>query len=192
VRARRPTATAFRSGLAVVAACLVLLLPCVAAWGQSGSLEYAVKATYLYKFAAFVDWPSTAFASPTSPINVCVALYDPFGGLLDQAAAGQRVGERPIVVRRLAAVEPRSGCHILYLGAGAGVEAVAEALVAARGTPVLTVTDGERDPRAAGIVNFVIENNRVRFEIDDRAAAENGLTISSKLLSLAVFVRPRG
>jgi protein-L-isoaspartate O-methyltransferase len=162
------------------------------ALAQSASLEYAVKATFLYKFAAFVDWPADAFASPTSPINLCVALYDPFGSLLDQAAAGQRVGERPIVVRRLTTIDPRSGCHILYIGAGAGVEAVAEALAVVHGTPVLTVTDSERDPRATGVINFLIENNRVRFEIDDGAAAANGLTISSKLLSLAVFVKPRG
>jgi hypothetical protein len=173
-------------------ACLAVLLPGVAARGQSGSLEYAVKATFLYKFAAFVDWPAAAFASPTSPINLCVALYDPFGSALDQAAAGQRVGERPIVVRHLAVVEPQSGCHILYLGTGAGVQAVAEALAVVHGMPVLTVTDSERDPRATGIINFLIENNRVRFEIDDREAVEDGLTISSKLLSLAVVVKPRG
>jgi hypothetical protein len=171
---------------------LLTLASMTSAWAQGASLEYAVKATFLYKFAAFVEWPPAAFASPTTPIDLCVALYDPFGGLLEQAAAGQRVGERPIVVRRLAASEPMSDCHILYLGAGAGMEAVAEALATVRGTPVLTVTDAARDPRATGIINFVIENNRVRFEIDDRAAAENGLAISSKLLSLAVFVRPRG
>jgi len=56
---------------------------------------------------------------------------------------------------------------------------------------VLTVTDSMTDPRSKGIINFVIDNNRVRFEIDNRAAAENGLTISSKLLSLAISVRPR-
>jgi hypothetical protein len=60
------------------------------------------------------------------------------------------------------------------------------------GTSVLTVTDAARTPNARGIIHFVVQNDRVRFHIDERAAARNGLSISSKLLSLALSVRHRG
>jgi uncharacterized protein DUF4154 len=179
-----------RAGLALTVIGLVLSFALVrAAVADPPSLEYAIKASYLYKFVPFVEWPGDAFPSPTSPVRLCIALYDPFGDIIDRAVAGQRIGDRPIVVERLAAVDRQSGCHILYLGGGA--PAVVEILQGVRGTPVLTVTDGARDPAMKGIINFVTENNRVRFEIDDRAAAENGLVISSKLLSLAVSVQPR-
>lgn len=145
------------------------------ALGQS--LEWAVKATYLYKLASFVDWPESAFDSPTSAIAICVVGDDPFGGTLDQAVAGQTVGGRPIAVRRLDAIGPQSGCHVAYSAQG-GLSAV-------RGSPVLTVTDRSSN---GGIVNFVLSENRVRFEINSQAAAQNGLTISSKVLNLA---RPR-
>jgi hypothetical protein len=59
-----------------------------------------------------------------------------------------------------------------------------------RGTPVLTVTD-EAQGSAHGIIHFVIRGNRVRFAIDDAAAAKNGMTISSKLMRLALSVRLR-
>lgn len=182
--------TARRAGFALAILGLALwFAPMRAAVADAPSLEYAVKANYLYKFAPFIEWPGGAFPSLTSPLRLCIALYDPFGDVIDRAVAGQRIGEHPIVVERLSTVDRQSGCHILYLGGGSS--AVAEVLQGVRGTPVLTVTDSARDPAMKGIINFVTENNRVRFEIDNQAAAENGLVISSKLLSLAVSVQPR-
>lgn len=151
------------------------------------SLELAIKATYLYKFAPFVAWPAASFDSGTSTMYICVVGIDPFGVTLDQAVAGAKVAEHPIAIRRLAA--PAPGCHIVYI---AGAETfVSQALYAVRSTPVLTVTDTVPGAAMHGIVNFVIEANHVRFDIDDEAAARAGLSISSKLLSLARSVRPR-
>jgi len=165
-------------------------MPAMPAHAQGGTLEYAVKATYLYKFLPFVDWPARAFAAPASPFEVCIAGDDPFREVLDAAVANQRVNDRRIVVRRLMLVEGPAGCHILFVGS-ANPRAVTTALQGTSGLPVLTVTDGAREPGAKGMVNFVVQANRVRFEIDDLAAAASGLAVSSKLLSLALNVRPR-
>ncbi len=146
-------------------------------------LETAIEATYLYKFAPFVDWPDAAAAGP---LTLCVAGPDPFGADLDRAVAHQTVGERRIVVRRLDAQKKVAGCHILYASGPAAQ--VADVLKAARPLPVLTVTDGLG---SGGMIQFVVRDQRVRFAIDDQAAADAGLTISSKLLSLAVDVRTR-
>ena len=157
---------------------------------QTGSLEYAVKATYLYKLAPFIEWPAGAFESPTSPFVICVAGDDPFGDLLETAVRGEEVAGRPIVLGRMPAVEGEPACHVLYVS-GSANQSVAEGLAAVAGVPVLTVTDGARDRQAKGIVHFVIRANRVRFEIDEQAAYESGLVISSKVLSLAVSVKRR-
>ena len=157
---------------------------------QKASLEYAVKATYLYKFAPFVTWPAGAFAVPSEPLWLCIQGDDPFGPIIDRAVAGQSVGGRPIALRRLRAIDSQSRCHILYL-AGSARQGIAEALAAVDDRPVLTVTDAAIDPNVKGIVHFVVHDNRVRFEIDDYAAWQHGLTISSRVLSLAVAVRPR-
>ncbi len=162
-----------------------LLLPPVPPAQASDTLEYAVKATYLYKFAPFVEWPPTAFAAADSPINICVSGTDPFGAALDQAAAGQRIGGRPVAVHHVAAVEPASGCQIVFIG-GSPEQSIAQSLALLRGQPVLTVTDGAADQGNRGIISFVIVDNKVRFQIDAHAAEQNHIAISSKLLSLAV------
>ncbi len=154
-------------------------------------LEIAVKAAFLVRFSLYVEWPPAAFAAATSPIVVCVVGEDPFGDILDKAAAAQRVNEHPLLVRRLKTATRDAGCHIAYL-AGTETQRPAAMSEALRGSPVLTVSDGARGPGpAAVVVNFVIQDNRVRFEIDDASAARNGLVISSRLLGLALAVKPR-
>ena len=165
---------------------LVLVLV-VAAAGQPPAaaqpLEYAVKAAYLVKFPNYVEWPAPVFATPTAPLVLCVVGEDPFGSVLDEAATGQQVQGHPLVVRRLKAPARDSGCHVAYVAG----DRRAETLRGAAGT--LVVTDGAA---TAGIIHFVVRDNRVRFTVDDEAAAQSGLVISSKLLNVALSVKPRG
>lgn len=146
-------------------------------------LEYSVKAAYLAKFAFYVDWPPTAFSSPTAPIVLCVVGDDPFGNLLDEAVAGQAAQGRALTVKRIKTLTPDSACHIAYVG---GSSSHIDSL---KGSSVLLVTDIQG---GNGIINFVLRDNRVRFTVDDDSAAQHGLSISSKLLNVALAVKPRG
>jgi hypothetical protein len=154
---------------------------------DDGSLEFAVKAAFITKFLPFVGWPNGAFAASGGPFRICVAGLDPFGGLLDRAADHQSIAGHPITVQRLPVVVKNNGCQVLFAG-GSPEQPVADMLAAIRGTPVLTVTDTASDPANRGVINFIISEDRVRFEIDETAAEQNGLAISSKLLSLATRV----
>lgn len=185
-------ATRFLAGVRdwarVLVAAFGFVLGAAPAFAQS-DLEYAVKATYLYKFTPFVGWPREAFGAPTASLNICVVGRDPFGSLLDRAVGGQYLDARPIAVRRMAVADRDASCHVMYVGSSTE-QSAAQALMAVRGRPVLTVTDSAQGPDARGIVHFVVHANRVRFTIDNRAAAENGLVLSSKLLSLALSIDP--
>jgi hypothetical protein len=151
-------------------------------------LELAVKATYLYKLAPFISWPMAAHAAPNAPLVICVQGQDPFGPVLDRAVRGQAVGTHRVMVRRLARIEPGSGCHIAYV-AGGPAQSQAQALEALEGQPVLTVTDEARGGSAKGIVHLLLEGGKVRFSIDADRAAACGVAISSKLMALAVAVK---
>jgi hypothetical protein len=159
------------------------LLVFTAASAASLSLESAVKATYLYKFTPFIAWPDQAFSSASAPFNICIVGDDAFADMVVQAAAGQHYGTHAIAVRKLSA--PDAGCQILYIP-GTDAAAVANALALTRSKPVLTVTDLLPDPaQTHGIVVFIVDAGHVRFDIDGGTAAQDGLTISSKLLSLS-------
>ncbi|MGD0189480.1 MAG: YfiR family protein [Rhizomicrobium sp.] len=149
------------------------------------SLEWEVKAAYMFKFPPFVEWPASAPSS--APFDICIVGEDPFGNLLDRAAAGQRIDGRSVVISRYS--EPSPGllrCQMMYVRGDPEFDA--QALSAVRGAAVLTITDAaEGDPK--GIVNFVISDNHVRFEIDIGGANRSRLGISSKLLNVALAVR---
>ena len=175
-----------------ITACALVFAALLAAGqarAQATSLEVAIKATLLYKFSPFVDWPDGRFATPSTPVNLCVLGDDPFDGVLDDALRTRPAGDRPIVLHRVNTLTgPAIPCDIVFVG-GTAAESRAKMLAIIGKAPVLTVTDDATDPAATGIINFVIAQNKVRFQIDEAAAKRAGLDISSKLLSLAVSVR---
>jgi hypothetical protein len=171
----------------IAIAALAMASAALPSFAGDSSVEYAVKGAYLYKMLPFVDWPASVFSSPNSPIAICILGNDPFGAALDKAVADQRIGAHPVSVRRNAAPGD-AACQIAFVDA-ANPQAEGDTLHAFDGKPVLTVTDSGAP--VAGIVAFVVVQNHVRFDIDDAAAAKEGLSISSKLLGLARNVKPR-
>jgi hypothetical protein len=162
----------------LAAACLIHARSATAA----ADLEAAVKATYLYKFAPFITWP----ADPGASMTICVVGRDPFGDVLDKAVAGQSYNGRPFRIVRLATIARDSECAVAYL-AGSRDQSVTAALKLLSGAPILTVTDNSR---AQGIIDLVDDNGHVRFRIDQAAAADSSLVVSSKLLTMAISVTP--
>lgn len=173
---------AYQIGAACLLALSVAANPCAA---QPQTLEYPIKAQFLHKFTPFIEWPDTAFEQPNSPMVLCVVGRDPFGAALDRATAGQRLGPRPFVVRRLTRIDAASGCHLAYLSTNSE-QTPGAALQALRGAAVVTVTDDAVASGTHGVIHFVIRDSRVRFIINATAAAHGGVQISSKLLALGV------
>lgn len=167
----------------------VSFAPGAQAQSQAQSLEYPIKAAFLFKFGEFVQWPADAFAVSSGVLNICIVGDSAFAGIVAAAVQNESVAGRRVAAQALASIAATDPCHIAYL-AGSAKQSVAEALKAVAGRPVLTVTDEGRAP-APGIIHFVIRNNRVRFAIDDNAAAFNGVTLSSALLNIAVSVQRR-
>jgi hypothetical protein len=177
----------FSAMLVIVAA--LGATPCGATADES--LERSVEAAFLYKFGHYVEWPESAFASPTSPFNLCIVGDDPFGSTLDKVVEGESINGRSIVIRRLKKLAKDSGCHILYLG-NSETQDADQIMEDIRDSNILTVSDTDNSGAGGtGIIAFVIANNHVRFNIDDEAAAQNKLVISSKLLDVALNVKQR-
>jgi hypothetical protein len=156
-------------------ALLALLLASVAQ--AQDSLEYQVKAVYLFNFVKFVSWPP---APASAPITICVAERNPFGESLQEAIRGEVVGDRRLEARVVA--EPQPGCSVVFIPQGTDAKPYLEA---ARGSHTLTVGEERGFIGRGGIVNFILDGGSVRFEIDAAAAERAKLRISSHLMRLA-------
>ena len=175
--------------LRVAGACACALLVLSPATAAAQISETDVKAAFLPRFARYATWPPGAMPRGRDPFILCVIGKDPFGATLDNAARSQAVDGRRIAVRRLQTAQGAESCHIALVE-GSRTKPVGQLLAALAGRPVLTVTDSANGGQR-GIIHFAVVNGRVRFFIDEARAAQQRLTISSRLLALAIGVKPR-
>ncbi len=151
--------------------------------------EYQVKAAFLYNFAKFVDWPAEAFPNADSSLQICVLGPDPFDRDFEQLIVEKTVNGHRIEVVHPDGLPQARACHILFI-ASVDKQQIGQILRALKGGSVLTVGDTPGFAQMGGIVNFVLDENRVRFEINLKAAAAAQLKISARLLTVAKVVLP--
>jgi len=164
---------------------VISLTLALTATAQDGNLEERLKATYLYNFLQFVDWPPQAF-SDSSNLTVCV-VGGGFEGILEETVRGETVGSRTIIVKATSASDAVHGCQVIYIRESLGKSAT-DLLEAVRNAPVLTVGDSKEFVEKGGIIRFIKAENHIRFEINPAAAERASLTLSSRLLRLANIV----
>lgn len=168
----------------LVAASLAGLFVCSVASAQSDLSEYQVKAAFLFNFTKFVEWPDGSFEDPQAPIVVGIIGDDPFGDDLGRIIAGQKVQGRSLVIRRERWGDDLRRCHVLFVSASEH-EHSSRILGSVQSASVLTVSDMEGFAKAGGMIEFVTEENRVRFIVNLDSANQSKLRVSAKLLALA-------
>ena len=172
-----------RSVLRIVWLAAPLLLATAVRALPASSQEYEVKAAFLYKFGNFVEVPVAVGA----PFVVTVLGDDPFGDALDAMVQGKTIEGRPVEVRRTHNIDEATRSGIVFISASEKAR-LHEILGAFRNTRALTVGDVDGFAAAGGMIGFVVEQNRVRFEINPGAAEQAGIRINAKLLNLARIV----
>jgi len=147
--------------------------------------EYQIKAAFLFNFAKFVDWPSTAAVAPGAPIFIGVLGENVFHDDLGTVLHGKNINGHPLELKLFESAEAATNCQILFISPSEKSH-YEKILADLHGASILTVSETDDFIPAGGVINFVIIGKNVRFQINNEAAKKAGLTISSKLLSLAV------
>ncbi|OFW12924.1 MAG: hypothetical protein A3F70_18960 [Acidobacteria bacterium RIFCSPLOWO2_12_FULL_67_14] len=168
-------------------ACVWLLVPPLALQAaplEAGRLdESQLKAPFLYNFVKFVQWPASAERT-TGEVVICVVGRDPLYEVLEAVVKDKSVNGRALIGRQLRDEDDSRACHIVFISAFE-MRRTAEIVERVRGAGVLTVGDTVHFLREGGIIQFLIESDRLRFQINAAAANQAGFKISSQLLSLA-------
>jgi len=171
----------------------ILVLSCItglfsqASAADEQSLEYQVKAAFVLNFTKFTEWPSSAFPAVNSPFSICILGMDPFGGSLEQIIQGEAIGGHRMAIQRINRGSRPQGCQVLFAGQA---EKDTRMVLADLGAGVLTIGEGDSFLQDGGMISFIIENRRTRFDINLKAAENAGLKLSSRLLSVARSVKP--
>jgi hypothetical protein len=177
-----------RAALTLLAAVWALNLALCPAGAAESYSEDAVKAAFLYRFTGYVDWPPQAAADPQFTIAVLDA-----GGVATELARlleNRQIQNRPAQVRPIKNLRELDGAQMLYIG-GSHRDDLHRLISSVAGRPVLVVTNQEGGLDAGSSVNFLLIDQRVRFEISLDAAQGSGLRVASELLAVAIRVRGR-
>jgi hypothetical protein len=183
---RRGTRQVWRTKSALFAILLAVCAGLSLSAQQDKPAEYELKAVYLYDFAKFIDWPPSAMKDQS--FNICVLGHDPFGPVLDATLAGETIGNRVPVARRVATAKQAANCKILFISSSESRRRE-QILASIDKTGVLTVSDMPDFTATGGMIGFAVRDNKVRFEVNLTAAEKAGLTMSSQLLKVATLVR---
>jgi len=168
-------------------ACTLTSVPTLDAQ-QSRPGEYQVKAAYLYNFGRFIEWPPKVAAAKDDSFTICVLGQDPFGSTLTATLADEAIKGKNVVAKRIAGPEDAVNCRILFISSSEA-DRLKQILSTLKDASVLTVSDLPLFSRQGGMVQFTMEGNKVRFEVNLAKAERAGLTLSSELLKVAINVR---
>lgn len=152
--------------------------------------EYEVKAAFIYNFAKFVEWPEDVMGNGR-PFVIGIVGDDPFGDLIDEAVSRKNVRDERMTVKRFSKIEEAVDSRILFVSRSEE-ENLTEILKHLSQTPVLTVSDIERFAGKGGMVQLVMDQNRVHFAVNVAAFERASLKPSSQLLKLARIVPDDG
>ncbi len=176
---------ALRPATGVMFAVLASVFLCGIGAAQSEQLnEYEVKAAFLFNFTKFVEWPESSFGDPQAPIVLGIIGDDPFGDNLARIIAEQKVQGRGLIIRKENLGDDLHRCHVLFVSASERLHS-AQILSSIQSASVLTVSDMDGFAEAGGVIQFVMQENRVRFVVNLDAATQDKLRLSAKLLALA-------
>ena len=169
------------SGLFAVAACATVRadLP----------TEYEVKAAFIHNIAKFVEWPEMG-RSRTGELRLCILGKNPFGSALE-TLRNQPIGAMSWGVVNITQKSDLSGCQVLFIAASESTN-LEQILHSIKGNAVLTIGDAEGYAVRGVIINFYMEGNKVRFEINMQAIKHSRLNISVQLLNFARIVSATG
>jgi hypothetical protein len=169
-----------RSMAVVTAFALIVIRPALA---QDASLEDRVKATFIFNFIQFAEWPRTPVSGGPS-FTICI-VGDAFREVMEETVRGESVNGQPITVREVMQARDAPTCRVIYFRNSANRAAAQEILNAAKASPILTVGETPEFLSNGGIVRFTRVRNRIHFQINPAAAEKVSLSISSRLLRLA-------
>lgn len=176
-----------RSLLTLLTVLALLLGMASPGWAEDSPDDIArqIKAAYLIKFANYVEWPPNTFENAESPIVIGIIGADLLADELERVTFNRpQIGKRPIVVERLTAKDSSPKVHMLYIGRQAGPK-LKEWLQAMSAQPILSVADASHELSSTTAIKFVLDNNRLRFDVSVPAAERSGVKIAAPLLTVA-------
>lgn len=152
--------------------------------------EYTIKAVFLERFTRFIEWPEELAISDTlKPFDIVVIGENPFGATLDQIYTTQKIRNKKVKIRYISNLQEISSCHLLFISKSKKNNLI-KILSYTMKNHILTISDTEDFAEMGVLINFYDAENKIKFEINESAVRDSGLSMSYLLLKYAIIVNP--
>lgn len=151
------------------------------------SIEYKVKAAYIFKFFKFFEWNNSDSTIPKQPFRIGVIGDSPIYAALENLS--KISGGEGIIPKKINVGDSLEGLHLLFLSKSSS-DSLQKVTQESQSLNILTVGEETSFCLKGGAVNFVIENEKVKFEINRQAVKKAGIKVSSRILKAAKLVYP--
>ncbi len=151
------------------------------------SAEQKLKVALIYKLTKFVEWPEKT-AEQSDSFGICLIGMDAFGPIID-VLKKRNVDGQPINIRRIDYTDKvDENCSLVYINVPdrAGLGSIIRKL---QNRPILSISEHKEFIEMGGIVQLILSNNRMAFNINYDSSVKAGLSIAAPLLELANKVK---
>ncbi len=169
----------------------IALFCCISMMGFSQSNEFLMKAVAMEQLSRFIEWPSGVLHDDLSkPFIITVLGKNPFGTFLEEAYEYHKIKDREVEIQYIRTIDDLKDCHILFVSSSekGHVDSIVSAI---KGKPVLMVGDTRGYAEAGILVNFSIQSNKIRFEINEKGLDNAGFKVSFLLIKVAKIINPK-
>jgi len=144
-------------------------------------LEYRIKSNYLLNIPLFVEFQS--LEQNISSFTICVVGDTPIASILSESK-GKQIKKRPVVISRIHDISQLGKCQVVFIASSEQYR-LQKLLTAANRLGILTISDMRGFVKQGGMINLLIVNGRVTFDLNQTAANNASISFGTQLLKLA-------
>ncbi len=150
--------------------------------------EYIVKAAFIERFTRFIEWPENDM---TKPFVIVILGENPFGDILNENFSKIKIQNRPVQIRYVSALENTfsEDFHLLYVSSSKDWTPVLKEKL--ENSPILTIGESDALAKKGIMINFYTDDDKLKFEINEKAIKQSGLNVSYLLLNHARMVESK-
>jgi hypothetical protein len=149
---------------------------------QAQTNDYKFHSVFLYNFTKYIQWPAS---QQSGDFVIGVVGNCPIFEELQKITSNKMVGAQKIVVKKFRSVSDIADCQMLFVPSQANFDAVQEKT---KGKSMLVITEKSGLAQKGSGINFVLQENKWKFELNESATQNAGLKISKELAKLAISV----
>ncbi len=146
--------------------------------------DHQFKATCLFNFTRYIEWPVNSFTNARAPFVIAIVGTRAVGEALTHLVAGEKIAGHPVTVRFCQKPDEARGAHLVFVASSEKAD-FPMILPRLTGPGTLTVGESEGFIELGGVINFIPEGEKVRFQVNPKAGDQAGLKISARLLHFA-------